>query len=194
MWQVNEGHVNEQCRWVAVCQEEDEEEWDDPSTVPKDETGTGRNICWRQHKKISTGVACRCNIVQYELITSTTIFLLFFECHTYIKVQKSSTLLFLVVFFGGENSWNFATAYHPPTMVPPPAGALDGTPSYRDRLPTVGRLVWKAQALYKEVMGFFLLAGEAAFKSGLTYTTVSITDISGTNRCRFWCITLEVDM
>ena len=83
------------------------------------------------------------------------IFLLFFEWHMYIEAQNASTLLFLVVFFGVENSWNFATAYHPPTMVPPPAGALDGTPSYRDRLPTVGRLVWKTQALYKEVMGFF---------------------------------------
>lgn len=38
----------------------------------------------------------------------------------------------------------------------PTPGALDGAPSYRDRLPTVGRLVWKAQALYKEVMGFLV--------------------------------------
>ena len=59
------------------------------------------------------------------------------------KVQDSirnSCLVFGTI-FGMKTHGNFGNCLLDP-------GALDGTPSYRDRLPTVGRLVWKAQALF----------------------------------------------
>ena len=146
VWQVNERHVLCTANQSQLARKRMKRNGMILAQCQRTKRGAGGNI-EGDNQKISTKVASRWNIVEYELIDTNL--LCFVECHTvHRRFKIHQKLVFSVPFWGCKNSWNFGNCLSNP-------GALDGTPSYRDRLPTVGRLVWKAQALYQGSHVFF---------------------------------------